>query len=223
MAGFDEAGGLKGSGWTSCRHDRRARTAALSAEYFKKAGYASGKYEGNEEDPDGRRQRGRRAPRSPRSRRATSRSSASRSRCGWWSSRRCTRSYCNVPAGEGRGVPERRLAQGLRRRRRRCWTRRSTARTSSRQGNSNWSQLDDPAINKAMDEAEILRQADQRAAAWAAIDKMVTAQAPADPVHLGQDPADRVRGRQRRRVAGKRAVGPRLDVAEVGAAALRAR
>jgi peptide/nickel transport system substrate-binding protein len=48
------------------------------------------------------------------------------------------------------------------------------------QGNSNWSQLDDPTINKAMDAAEIA-PADQRAQAWANIDKQVTAAAPAIP------------------------------------------
>ena len=44
------------------------------------------------------------------------------------------------------------------------------------QGNSNWPQLDDPAINEAMDAAEILPK-EARPAAWAEIDKQVTAQA----------------------------------------------
>ena len=48
------------------------------------------------------------------------------------------------------------------------------------QGNSNWPQLDVPAINEAMDKAELLPK-DQRAQAWADIDKMVTEQAPAVP------------------------------------------
>jgi peptide/nickel transport system substrate-binding protein len=48
------------------------------------------------------------------------------------------------------------------------------------QGNSNWPQLNDPAINSAMDKAETA-PADQRAAAWGAIDKMVTGQAVAIP------------------------------------------
>lgn len=48
------------------------------------------------------------------------------------------------------------------------------------QGNSNWSELDVPEINEAMDKAELLPK-EERAAAWAEIDKMVTAQAPAVP------------------------------------------
>ena len=48
------------------------------------------------------------------------------------------------------------------------------------QGNSNWAELDDPAINKAMDEAELLPK-EERPAAWAEIDKMVTEQAPVIP------------------------------------------
>jgi peptide/nickel transport system substrate-binding protein len=49
------------------------------------------------------------------------------------------------------------------------------------QGNSNWSQLDDPKVNAAMDRAEKLSGAARRATAWAAIDRMVTALAPAVP------------------------------------------
>jgi peptide/nickel transport system substrate-binding protein len=44
--------------------------------------------------------------------------------------------------------------------------------------NSNWPQLNDPAINKAMDNAETLVDPGQRAAAWGKIDQMVTAAAP---------------------------------------------
>ena len=47
VPGFDEAGGLKGPGIDFM--SKPAGDAALSAEYFKKAGYASGKYEGNED------------------------------------------------------------------------------------------------------------------------------------------------------------------------------
>ena len=68
--------------------------------------------------------------------------------------------------GEGRGLPERGLDQGL-----------PDGQTMLdptfngknilEQGNSNWPELDDPAINKAMDEAELAPAEDQRAAAWA--------------------------------------------------------
>jgi peptide/nickel transport system substrate-binding protein len=44
--------------------------------------------------------------------------------------------------------------------------------------NSNWPQLNDPAINKAMDQAETILDPSQRADAWGKIDDMVTAAAP---------------------------------------------
>jgi peptide/nickel transport system substrate-binding protein len=47
--------------------------------------------------------------------------------------------------------------------------------------NSNWPQLNVPAINQAMDKAETVVGTDARAQAWANIDKMVMAQAAAIP------------------------------------------
>jgi peptide/nickel transport system substrate-binding protein len=47
--------------------------------------------------------------------------------------------------------------------------------------NSNWPQLNDPAINNAMDKAETLTDDQQRAKAWGDIDKEITEQAPAIP------------------------------------------
>jgi peptide/nickel transport system substrate-binding protein len=47
--------------------------------------------------------------------------------------------------------------------------------------NSNWPQLDVPAINEAMDKAELVVGDAERAKAWAEIDKMVTEQAGAIP------------------------------------------
>jgi peptide/nickel transport system substrate-binding protein len=47
-------------------------------------------------------------------------------------------------------------------------------------GNNNLAQLNDPAINKAMDEASLLEGA-ERLKAWGEIDKMIMAQAPAVP------------------------------------------
>ena len=44
--------------------------------------------------------------------------------------------------------------------------------------NSNWPQLNDPAVNAAMDKAETITDPTQRADAWGKIDDMVTAAAP---------------------------------------------
>ena len=46
-------------------------------------------------------------------------------------------------------------------------------------GNSNWSQLDDKALNAEMDKAKLLTDPKERAQAWADIDKKITELAPA--------------------------------------------
>ena len=47
--------------------------------------------------------------------------------------------------------------------------------------NSNWSELDDPEINEAMEEARLLTDPDERAEAWGEIDTMIMEQAAAIP------------------------------------------
>ena len=49
------------------------------------------------------------------------------------------------------------------------------------EGNFNWPQLDDPAIDAAMARARGLVEPRARARAWGAIDRMITARAPAVP------------------------------------------
>jgi peptide/nickel transport system substrate-binding protein len=58
-------------------------------------------------------------------------------------------------------------------------------------GNSNWTQLDDSAINKAMDAGAEVAAPAERAKAWAEIDKMITAQAPA--IHYTWDKEPQIR------------------------------
>ena len=116
----------------------------------------SGKYEGDEEismvgtsegvGPE--RRRGRAG--------AASRSSASRSSLRLVTQDAMYTKFCNVPNAEVRRLPERRLVQGLLRPADASSTRRSTASSILPESNSNWSELDDPEINAAMDEAEVL-------------------------------------------------------------------
>jgi peptide/nickel transport system substrate-binding protein len=47
--------------------------------------------------------------------------------------------------------------------------------------NTNWPLLDDPAINKAISDASYIVDPQERAQAWANVDKMVMAQAPVVP------------------------------------------
>jgi peptide/nickel transport system substrate-binding protein len=47
--------------------------------------------------------------------------------------------------------------------------------------NVNWPQLDDPAVNKAIEDAKVVNEPEERAQAWAEVDDMVTEQAVAIP------------------------------------------
>ncbi len=49
------------------------------------------------------------------------------------------------------------------------------------ENNSNWPQLDVPEVNKAIEEARLVEDPDERAQAWAEVDKLVSEQAPAVP------------------------------------------
>ncbi len=64
-------------------------------------------------------------------------------------------------------------------------------------GNNNWGQVDDPTINRKMAEAEPIVGTQARAAAWAAIDRELVAQAVAIPFAFDKEPnieADDVAG-----------------------------
>ena len=188
-AGFEEAGGLKGPG-VDFRRSRRANTA-LSAEYFKKAGYPSGKYDGRRDAPDGRPPTRASRTRRPRSRRSNFEKMGFKVRLRLVSQTPCTRRFCNVAAGEGRDLPERRLAQGLRRRS-------DDARPDvQRQEHPPAGQLQLAAAQRPEDQQGDGqgRGADRpegaRRRRGATIDKMVTEQAPGRPVAVGQAAADR--------------------------------
>ena len=116
---------------------------------------------------------------------------------------------------EDRDLPERRVRSRTSTTRSRCWTPCSTARTSCPQNNSNWTQLNDPAINDAMAKAALLPAGPERNKAWGKIDDMVTAQAPGDPVPVGQDPHGRGVRRPRRGQPVLHELGSRLHLAEV--------
>jgi len=49
------------------------------------------------------------------------------------------------------------------------------------ENNSNWPQLNDPKINKAIDDATLIDNLDERNQAWADVDRMVTETAAAIP------------------------------------------
>jgi peptide/nickel transport system substrate-binding protein len=177
IPGFEEAGGMKGPGLDFLSKPKG--DPALAAEYFKKAGYASGKYEGGGEilmvgTSEGVAQKAAEVTKENfeklgfkvRFRLVTQDSMYTK--------------FCNVPKAEVAVCPNvgwfKDFADG------------QTMLDPTFNGdniiptsNSNWSELDDPRINEAMDEAAELTDPAERAKAWGDIDKMITERAPAIP------------------------------------------
>jgi peptide/nickel transport system substrate-binding protein len=184
IPGFEEAGGSKGFGFDFLSHP--SGDQALAAKYFRKAGFASGKYEGNEilqiGENAGVDKRVSEVVRSEFAKlgfkvnlREVGSSTMYTKFCnvpkthynvcstvGWIKDFNDPQSVLDVPFNGEAIVPV---------------------------NNSNWPLLDVPAINKAIDSARLVSDPKQRAEAWAKIDKMVTAQAPAIPYNWDTQPS----------------------------------
>jgi peptide/nickel transport system substrate-binding protein len=177
MPGFEEAGGLEGPDLDFLANPNG--DPELSAEYFRKAGFQSGKYEGDEEILVVGENAGvdKRVAESVRDQ---------LERMGFKlnlqqvSSDTMYTKFCNVPKAEVAVCPnvgwikDFNDAQSI------------LEPTFSGEAivpvnNSNWPQLDVPAIDKAMEEAKLIVDPAERAQAWGEIDQMITAQAPAVP------------------------------------------
>src|SRR3954452_17597078 len=177
IAGFDQAGGMKGTGVDYLSVDGKPQPD-VSAKYFKAAGYASGKYEGKEKILMVGSNAGVAA-------KTAEVAKANLEAMGFNIQMRLVQQqtmytrYCNTPSAKVAICPSvgwlKDFADGQT-----MLDPTFNGKNILDQGNSNWAQLDDPAINKAMDDAELLPK-DQRPAAWANIDKMVVAQAPVVP------------------------------------------
>jgi peptide/nickel transport system substrate-binding protein len=175
VPGFEEAGGLEGPGIDF--FSKPAGDPALSAEYFKKAGYASGKYEGDEEllmvgTSEGVAQKAAEVAKENfekmgfkiRMRLVTQDSMYTK--------------FCNSPPAKVAICPNVGWLKDF-----------SDAQTYLdptfngdnilQTGNSNWSQLDDPELNKMMNDAKTITDPAERAKAWGEIDKKLTELAPA--------------------------------------------
>jgi peptide/nickel transport system substrate-binding protein len=175
--GFDEAGGAKGPGVDFLPADG-VPNMQLAAEYMKKAGYPSGKYTGTDPILMVGSNTGIAI-------KAAEVTKEQFEKLGFKVTLRTVNQntmytkYCNTPAAKVAVCPNvgwiRDFADGQT-----VLDPTFNGKNILDQGNSNWPQLDDPTINKAMDEAETA-PADQRAAAWGAIDKQVTETASAIP------------------------------------------
>jgi peptide/nickel transport system substrate-binding protein len=174
LPGFEEAGGMQGPGIDFMSHP--AGDPELSAEYFRKAGYASGRYEGDETllmvgTSEGVAQK------------AAEIAKENFERMGFKVRLRLVTQdamytrFCNSPPANVAICPNVSWGKDF-----------GDAQTILdptfngdnivQQGNSNWPELDVPEINRAMAAAELLTDPDERARAWARIDRMITEQAP---------------------------------------------
>jgi len=177
LPGFQQGGGMKGPPLDFLANPKGDR--ALSAEYFKKAGMASGKYEGNATlylptiDTPTYRDEGEVAQRNFES-------LGFKVKLRFVSNDVFYTQYCQVPGRKANSCvgwswykdfpdPQTMLDVTF------------NGAAIQPQGNSNFPQLKVPEIDAAMKKAETLTTPEERAAAWGAIDQQVMAQAPAIP------------------------------------------
>jgi peptide/nickel transport system substrate-binding protein len=176
-AGFEEAGGAKGTGVDFLSPDGKP-LPDVSAKYFKAAGFASGKYEGTEKLLMVGSNAGVAA-------KTAEVAKENLEKMGFQIQLRLVEPqtmytrYCNVPKAEVAICPNvgwiRDFADGQP-----VLSPTFAGKNILDQGNSNWSQLDDPKINDAIDAAEIA-PVEQRAQLWGDIDRMITESAVAIP------------------------------------------
>jgi peptide/nickel transport system substrate-binding protein len=178
MAGFEESNGTEG--WQEFDWMRKPDgDRALSAEYFKKAGFASGKYEGSETlllvadnaEPD---------------KSIAEITERQLNEMGFKTKLRLvTRDtmltkFCQVPASEVNVCPSFGWAQDF-------FDPQTVidpifnGENILKVSNSNWSEIDDPDVNAAIDKAKETVEPDRRAQAFAEANKKIVALAPAIP------------------------------------------
>ena len=195
MAGFEESGGA--AGWPEFDWMQKPEgDRALSAKYFKAAGFASGKYEGDETllivsdnaDPD---------------KSIAEIVERQLNELGFKTKlRQVTRdtmltSFCQVPKSETSVCSGFGWAQDF--------ADPQTVLDPTFNGenilqvsNSNWSELDDKTVNAAIDKAKPIVDPGERAEAWAAREQADRGAGPGDPVHVGLPVGRRVAERARR-------------------------
>ncbi len=185
VPGHEESGALEGPGFDFLTKDGKPNDQ-VSAEYFKKAGYASGKYEGDEEilmvgTGEGVAQK------------VAEIAKENFERMGFKVRLRLVTQdsmytkFCNVPDADVDVCPNVGWLKDF-----------SDAQTLLDptfngknildENNSNWSELDVPELNQAMEDAKTISDPQERAKAWSEINKMVTEQAPGIPYVWDKNP-----------------------------------
>lgn len=184
VPGFEEAGGEEGPELDFLAEPRG--NPDLAAEYMRRAGYPSGRYEGDREllmvtDTTGVGRRTGEVVRRAFAAVGIEVKSRAVARDVMYSR------FCNRPAAEVAVCPNVGWVRQL-----------DDAQTVLEQtfsgaailssNNSNWPQLDVPSINRAIAAAGRISDPAARARAWGRVDRMITAQAPAIPIIWGEIP-----------------------------------
>jgi len=177
IPGFEEAGGMAGPGFDFLKNPRGDMT--VSTNYMKKAGYASGRYDGSEElllvaanaDPGKAQAEVAKAQLEKLGFKIQFRTVPQDAVYTEWCQQPKKQVAICGSAGWFKDFtdPQSMLDPTFK-----------GANIFKEGGNNNLAQLDDPKIDAAMDKAAGLQGA-ERLKAWAEIDKMITAQAPAVP------------------------------------------
>jgi peptide/nickel transport system substrate-binding protein len=175
--GFEEAGGLKGFGYDFLANPNG--DMALATKYMKAAGYKSGKYDGNQEllmvtnnvDPGKAQAEVAKAQLEKLGFKIRLRTTPQQATYTDWCQQPAKKVAICGSAGWFKDFndPQSMLEPTFK-----------GSNFSPSGGNNNLAQLKDPKIDAAMDKAALL-EGTERNKAWADIDKMITAQAPAVP------------------------------------------
>ena len=186
IPGFEEAGGLKGPGLDFLSKPKG--DLALAGEYFKKAGFASGKYE-----PEAGEELLMVGTSEGVAQKAAEVAKENFEKLGFKIRFRLVTQdsmytkFCNVPKAKVAICPNVGWFKDF------ADPQTSLDPTFNGKnilptGNSNWTQLDVPEINKVMDAAAEAVDPAERAQKWAEVDKLVTEQAPGVPWIWDKDP-----------------------------------
>jgi peptide/nickel transport system substrate-binding protein len=177
IGGFDEAGGDKGPGFDFLANPKG--DIAVATKYMKAAGYSSGKYDGSDEllmvtanvDPGKAQAEVAKAQLEKLGFKIRLRTVPQDAVYTEWCQQPAKKVAICGSAGwfKDYNDPQSMLEPTFK-----------GSNISKEGGNNNLAQLDDPKIDKAMDDAALL-EGDQRNQAWGEIDKMITEQAPAVP------------------------------------------
>jgi peptide/nickel transport system substrate-binding protein len=177
ISGFDEAGGKKGPGYDFLANPKG--DMAVATKYMKAAGYSSGKYDGSNEllmvtanvDPGKAQAEVAKAQLEKLGFKIRLRTVPQDAVYTEWCQQPAKKVAVCGSAGwfKDYNDPQSMLEPTFK-----------GSNISKEGGNNNLAQLNDPKIDKAMDDAALL-EGDERNQAWGEIDKMITEQAPAVP------------------------------------------